>query len=400
MKIIRGAMDGYGIGMLTIRDIRNDPFARAIYGCDFLIIDGGHRCRALTKFYLGKVKVDGLLFNQTDFDPANVQVPVMICECTAHEASVMFKNINTTTPTNFMEMIMSDEESEVCKAIRSTTMYVKEYNNEVHPLFETRIKANGKRTIENWDGDNPNPRRKWDEYVAIAIIRSLTKSLSNAGQTDIERLCTKDKVSKKALERVNDFLNCVVDLRDNRGRTINGDYFGAFCVYYFGLLGKYGNFSIDHDNFYTNFKNAYVRLTGKIDKSFDDVDVEFNGERIPMKQFCRANVKNYANGEAQSKLFEIFDDLITEKHITVLDDKRSITLAEREEALVLQGGVCAIDGLPLDLNDSVFGHDTPWCKGGRSELANGAIIRRQHNRDMGVMTLDQYRMFLKMEAAA
>jgi len=50
----------------------------------------------------------------------------------------------------------------------------------------------------------------------------------------------------------------------------------------------------------------------------------------------------------------------------------------------------------LELDDAVFGHDTPWCKGGRSELSNGAMIRAEHNRDMGTVTLDEYRLILSM----
>ena len=42
VAIIRALMNGYGCGMLTLRDIRNDPIAQAIYGCDYLVVDGGH----------------------------------------------------------------------------------------------------------------------------------------------------------------------------------------------------------------------------------------------------------------------------------------------------------------------------------------------------------------------
>ena len=45
--IIASMLDGYGMGMITIRDISDDDFLRALYGCDYLVIDGGHRCRAL-----------------------------------------------------------------------------------------------------------------------------------------------------------------------------------------------------------------------------------------------------------------------------------------------------------------------------------------------------------------
>ena len=59
-----------------------------------------------------------------------------------------------------------------------------------------------------------------------------------------------------------------------------------------------------------------------------------------------------------------------------------------------QGGVCYIDGLPLDLEDAIFAHDTPWSKGGRIE--DGKIVRKCHNVDMGSMKLEKYKeLYLK-----
>ena len=114
-----------------------------------------------------------------------------------------------------------------------------------------------------------------------------------------------------------------------------------------------------------------------------------------MRWMCRGHS---ADSTAQKIVFDLFTKYedCDRMGITVLDSTRSLTKAEREEALAAQGYVCAIDGLPLDLDDAVFGHDTPWCKGGRSELSNGAMIRHEHNRDMGTVTLDEYRMILSM----
>jgi hypothetical protein len=76
------------------------------------------------------------------------------------------------------------------------------------------------------------------------------------------------------------------------------------------------------------------------------------------------------------------------------DAKRSLTTAEREQKLAIQGYKCAIDGEKLALEDSVWGHDTAWAQGG--QLEDGAVIRKSHNRDMGTTTLDEYRSILEM----
>ena len=400
VAIIKSITSGYGCGMLTIRDIRNDLVAQAIYGCDYLIIDGGHRCRALKAYYTGKILVDGEKYIDSDLDLNQVKLAVDLRVCTAKEASVLFKAINTTTPTNFMEMIMSDEESRVCEYIRRQTSYVREYGNEPHPVFEKNIKPDGKVVVPNWIDDQPNPRRRWDEFVAIAIIRSISKGLVDAGQTEIEKLVDNNvEISSAVKAQVAHFLDAMLGLRKFRKFQLNDAVFSAFSVYYFGLVGKYGKFNITNEpDFYGTFMSTYTRLTGKQDRGLEKITLEYKDNVYFIKEFVRKYRRHSADSTAQKIVFDLFTKYANcdRMGITVLDSTRSLSKVEREEALAAQGYVCAIDGLPLDLNDAVFGHDTPWSKGGRSDLDNGAMIRNEHNRDMGTVTLDEYRMILSM----
>jgi len=400
VAIIRALMNGYGCGMLTLRDIRNDPIAQAIYGCDYLVVDGGHRCRALKAYYTGKILIDGEKYIDSDFDLSQVQIPVEVRTCSSKEATILFKNVNTTTPTNFMEMVMSDEESKVCEYIRRQTSYVREYTNEPHAVFEKSIKPDGKVVVPNWIDDQPNPRRRWDEFVAIAIIRSLGKGLVDAGQSDIEQLVDNDtELSSAVKAQVDNFLDAMLGLRKFRKFQLNDATFSAFSVYYFGLVGKYGKFKISNESdFYKTFMGTYTRLTGKQDHGLEGETIKYKDNVFFVKEFCRKYRRHSADSTAQKIVFDLFT-----KHancdkmgITVLDSVRSLTKTEREEALAAQGYACAIDGQHLELDDAVFGHDTPWCKGGRSELSNGAMIRAEHNRDMGTVTLDEYRLILSM----
>ena len=53
--IIDSLLKGFSIGEITLRDIREDALNQKIYkGCDFLVIDGGHRLRAIRDFYCSK----------------------------------------------------------------------------------------------------------------------------------------------------------------------------------------------------------------------------------------------------------------------------------------------------------------------------------------------------------
>jgi ribosomal protein S17E len=141
--------------------------------------------------------------------------------------------------------------------------------------------------------------------------------------------------------------------------------------------------------------NAYALLTGTADTSLNNVTIDFDGDKHFVKEFVRKNTKNFANSPVQQKCAELLlEQMGDDIGVTFRDNKRTISKNEREERLALQNYKCAIDGERLELDDSVWGHDTPWAKGG--VLDDGAVIRRTHNTDMGSTTLDEYRMILEL----
>lgn len=401
IQIIESLLLGEGIGMISIRDISDNPIAKAIYNCNYLVIDGGHRCRALRDFFMGKFPVNGMTFAMhEDVDLNQIQIPVAMYTCTAAEASHLFKSINTTTPTNFMEMLMSNEESDAAEVIRKHVQFFKEYDNEdqVHPLFGYKVsESNGKIKCDYFDGDLPNPRGKWYEWLAIAIIRSVHRGIVDAGQNQIEDLIEGEpQITKAAMQRVIAFLDSCVELKYYRSRKFNSDIFSAYMLWYFDLLSD-GDFIIEDKNkFFGAFMNAYSMLTGTGNTELDDVTIEFKGVIEFVKAFVRRNIKNWANAEAQHMVAMQFALLLTHEDLGIirLHKKRSLSANQREEKLHIDGGVCAIDGLPLLYCDAVYAHDTPWSKGGVTAFEEGAMVRACHNRDMGTMTLDQYRAAL------
>lgn len=401
-RIVESIIEGYGCGMITIRDISEEVTAQDIYGrnCKFLCVDGGHRLRALRDFRQALFTVKGKDFADYVEEGINIdeiEVPVQIWRCTSHEATELFRRINTTTPVNFMEMVMSDEESVVCKFIRELTMNVKEYKNDTHKLFQYHKDSNNNYVVAHFNTE-PNPRRKWDEYVAIALIRALKGGLVDAGQPEIESIAANcpplTEVGKKVVTR---FLSDAYSLRKSKymSNKFNTDTFAAFLVYWFGLYGENRNFAVKDNSFYKDFMVTYSKLTGR-DYELENEIVDYDGQKHFLKEFVRKNIKNFSNGEVQQKVYDIFKEYAKGDGIVFRDAKRSLSSSESEQLLASQGFVCAIDGLPLELKDAVFAHDTAWSKGGRSELSNGAIIRSNHNRDMGTTTLDEYRLILKM----
>lgn len=405
--IINALILGYGIGMITIRDIRDDEEMQKVYpGVDYLVIDGGHRVRAMVDYHNDKFRINGNFYKQSAVDFSKIEVPVEIKICTSPESIEIFRNVNETTGVNPIEMIMCDDQSEICKEVRSRTSYYKEYNNTPHELFDSYYDNKKQKNISSYFSCAPNHRREWDKYIFVAIHKTIGKGNVDAGEAISEKLIEQEykgnnKVNKTVLKTVDRFLDDVLSFQQTRGNTVklSGDLFSAFQLVWFGFYGKNQNFKIeDMRKFHNKFMDIYALLTSKtIDTRYNKETIDFDDEVVNIKEFFRSNMKNFANGRTQKKCEELFfKELdIEDCGVVFREDKRSITTLEREAKLAAQGYVCAIDGKPLNLEDSVWGHDTPWSKGG--SLMDGAVIRKSHNRDMGCMTLSQYRKFIVME---
>jgi hypothetical protein len=408
-QIVKSALYGSGIGLITLRDISQDSEMQKTYpGVDYLVIDGGHRIRALTDFYNNKFSVAGKkIKDMKELNLSDYPICLDITVCTSQEAITKFRNLNQTTPVNPMEMLMCDDQSKICKAVRSVTRQYAEYKNERHYLFETKFDKQGLEKSEYFDMA-PNHRRKWDEYVFLAFIKAAGGGNVDAGLSEFQKAIDdeykgKNFLTKTAQERAMRFLDDIYGLaKERKPYKFNTDIFAALQVVWFGLYERNKEFSInDYEKFYKSFMRAYSLFTGNSDKTYNDKTHVFDGETYLIKEFVRKNITNFSNHKVQKECANLLinemlsdDNDVDSIGVIFCDTKRSLTTAEREQHLAIQGYVCAIDGLPLRLEDSVWGHDTPWAKGG--SLHDGAVIRRTHNTDMGSTTLDEYRMILEI----
>ena len=397
--IIKSLIEEFGVGMITIRDISNDPIAQAIYGCKYLVIDGGHRCRAIMQYFKGKITINGERYLDSDIDLKDYDIILDIRECTAAESCILFRNINTTTPTNFMEMIMSDEESLNCKFIRSQTSYVKEYGNEVHSLFKHHIDGQGNQKIDHWDNNHVNPRRKWDEYVAIACIRAAAKGNVDAGQPAIEELSTAPEVSSRVKKEVDKFLNACAELRKFRQNAMNADVMGAFTLFYFGIMGEFkSGFRINSKRFYQDFMKAHFLLTGKKDKTLEDEIIQTSDGDAFVKEYVRKNIKNFANGAEQDYIYSLYMSQISDLDVIKIDEKRTETKNVKEEMLALQDYKDALTGKELTLGSSALSHSLGHSLGGQTTDENTYIADQDINRLIGLLDKEKAKEFLKLLA--
>lgn len=407
--IIEALFVGYGVGMVTVRDISNDNEMQKVYpGVKYLVIDGGHRARAIYSFYKNAFKVNNKFFKElTDSEQKeflSIQIPIEYIVCTSTEAIHTFRTRNKTTDVNFIEMVMCDDESVICKEVRARTKFYQEYQNDVHPVFATFRTDKNEVKADCFDTD-VNPRRKWDEYVFIAMLKAIGGGNVDAGQREIEALVQgeyegKNPVSKRVLAVVDRFLNDVRNFRFERGRKLNGDSFAAFQVVWFALYEQNSEFKITNITKFTlEFMDAYAKLTGTSNTEYNNkivnVGTEDEQELVNLKEYVRTNIKNFSNSHVQNICARFFmNEMGDDIGVTFRDTKRSLNTKEREEQLAIQRYKCALDGEPLRLDESVWGHDVAWADGGK--LFEGKVIRREHNTNMGTLTLDEYRLILDL----
>jgi len=407
--IVESLIKGYSIGSITLRDIKNDDDAQKVYpGTDYLVIDGGHRIRAIRDFSMNKFDVNGLRYIdlpdevQKSFNEIIINITSYVVE--NKQATEIFRRLNTVTPVNPIEMIMSNDTSNFAKEIRSRVSFYSEYENKVHPLFDTASK-NGKAPKPlNWATD-VNPRRKWDEYVAVVMIKSINGGNATAGLDVVaEYVEEDDPISKSKLKIVDTFLDDALTIRNVVKKKFNTDTFSALQLVWFSLLEQNRSFKIDdYDKFAKEFFKAHTTLTGNSVNKYDTEVRKFKTnatdkkERI-VKEFARRAIKNFANKYNQIEVADLYLDLMKlEGSVVFRDNVRSVSRDIKFNMLANQNFKCAIDGEELDIDDAIFGHDTPWSKGGSS--ADAMIIRKVHNVDMGTMTISEYKAYLEFKKA-
>jgi len=378
-EIVEASMQGFCMGMIILRDIRNDEEAKRIYpGVKYLVIDGGHRSRAYKGFYQNKFLALNSKFNELDEREQDHWLSQMetlcIYECTSLDATKIFRNINKTTAVNNIEMLMAHEVSPFAKVVRSQTKKYYEYSSEgqnCHKLFNLKLNSSNESVPACFQNSSINPRRKWDEWVAFAFGMIVNSGVIN--YTILNDL-TDDQTfipSKNQLKKLKDFLDTAYECTPQGG--FNDQKLASFLMVYFQLGGKI----VDRKRFKSALWKAHQQVVGNSSNVVTEED----------KKAYRTMLNNYFDSEGMRAVAKAIIDRMDISQGMINTAPRTISRKDKIEMLELQGGVCAIDGDPLDLDEAEYGHDTAYAKGG----SEGVIIRRCHNREMGQMSLSEYK---------
>ena len=376
IEIINAMLDGFFTGAILIRDIRPsddvDPkfwkAARKKYpGRDFLVIDGGHRSRALRDFEENKIVSQYGKINQIDDKEANdffkTEETVIIFRCTSKQATQIFRTINTVTYVNEMEKIMANEDSETSEYIRKNTASYAEYRNQPHELFSVKIKQGTNDLIipSYFSQQNINPRREWDELVAVVLVKCLAGMKNvDAGYSIIENLVDEDEplsqtVQKKVKTTLDDALKVLKFAKKSKYSKVS---FGVFQLVYFEIMGQGGRI-IDFNKFSRLLWTANATIDRKYDKEGSSI---------------MSNKKAFAKGEVQSALAKEYIEEMGDLEGVVNFSPRTATYDQQYKKLAERGFVDA-DGNVLEMKNAEFLHLTPHSEGG----TEGIVERKSLN---------------------
>lgn len=407
-RIIECLMDGTGIGLMIVRDIENcdEEEVRRLYpNYKALVIDGGHRSRAIKHYIHNKfaVTINGIKKKYRDLTDAErtgfLNTPVILeyKVCTSMQAIEIFRAVNSTTAVNAYEMIMANDQSAVCKYVRMFSKSYPEYNdNDIHPIYNMGFDSDGNPVAKHFA--KVNERAIWHTYNFIALHKALGRGNVDAGEDETKELIDREAngkftISSETEATVTRFFNDLLAFQKRHKTKLNTDIFGAFQCVWFELLEQHKTFKIDMDEFEPAFRQVRALFTGTKNKRYKNKTVvNLSGETVNIKELVKKDVKAFSKGKRQSFVAKILlEELgnLEDAGITILESQRSYSRKNRQEILDIQKGRCWLCEAPVAIDECELAHDTPHSKGGKVE--NGVAMCVKCHRGQGLLDLNQYR---------
>lgn len=403
-KIISSLLMGMDIGQLTVHTTPDGKFEQES-------IDGGHRKRYIYAFFLNKFSTFGGLFYrdlpQEDKDKFLMrELTFCIYEnLTPEQVGLIFRSLNDSTPVNHQEMLNSYGSKPIAKVIRETVRTVSGVGNIYHPLFDFHHRGDEQKfTTVSFNNDG----LRIDEMVARIFYRYYDGGgLGTCCDKDLEKMyqdnlsMTDCLILKKKVVKCLDFVMLMAQCRrkEMKNNLPQKDFvlFSRIFLYMeqkFSTEQQSGSFKIpNEDEFFKLIYDAY----GPYKLPYNEQPAELqkisplSNDKTVGKQF------NDSLGEhrpAKSVLFPvecIMNAIDIFSVITPLHSKRVFSRDEKEAKLIEQNYKCAISGEKIDMETSQGAHIEAWSKGGRTEYSNLAMVASKYNKDMGTLSITQYK---------
>ena len=403
---------------------------------EYRSIDGGHRKRAILKFFNNQFKTgpdtmvwideekepldqSGLLYSELDprvqekFLKYDLRFVVYGKEMTDAQAGQTFRLRNETTPVNHQEMLNSYEDNLVAKFVRETSRIIPTMNNTPHKLFTFITNSKHEVVPLLWQGEKHKFNRlAFDTFVArflCMILKNEGPTTSSDKELDSMHVFLGDPITgewvknpakqvaaQKTLKRGLDF---IATMAETRKRLLGGAgliwreaiMLSRLFVYFDKHYGPTWTIK-DNNLFFEHFKTT---LDGFISKHPNPKHLEIvYGNRTKAeamsKHLAVFNVADKIENsvkwfvEALSVPFEAIG-------LIVKDKVRGLSRDERTTLWLKQGKKCYVTNKPLDFEDAVGAHVVPHEMGGKTDMSNIVIVDKKINAQMGSQNLEMYK---------
>jgi|TARA_Y100000114_G_C11737500_1_gene317073 hypothetical protein len=407
--IINTILQGIDIGQITIAKNDNDPK----YEHDS--VDGGHRKRYIHDYKTNKFKVNGKFFKeltQEEKDKFNAYELMFVIyeKLDVFTKGYIFRTINETTDVNDQETLNSYGDIPIANLIRNLVRVVPGVDNITHPLFEITQDKNFR--FLNFD----NARLKTEEMVARIVYRyTQDTKLGSSSYEDLDKMYKTNfdegdfiLLEKNVKLHFDYILKCANAKKTHIGTTLSMQDFKMLSFIRYYLLDTVGSYSIpDYEKFIKSYNTAMKTLQDKDHDLYGNVlitkdpTIDFDSKQRTIAEAF----KNYLGApHHEKKIKKAVDWLLLEFNyqsvIEVLDSKRNFTKEEKELRLAQQDYKCSLDGQPLLYGDAEAAHIIAHKNGGKTIMSNMVMVRREHNRAMGTMDLEDYRKILDNAVAS
>ncbi len=410
--IIETILRGIDIGQITIVKLSDSV------EFDFESIDGGHRKRYIKMFTENKFCLfDGRKYSDLSKEERNFILNTELTFCIyddlpVYEKGYTFRTLNLTTDVKHMEMLNSFGDIPIANAIREISRKVKGIKSKPHSLFEFTINADDVKKYP-WLSF-VNKRLLHDELVARIFFRYYdtneqgeTGGLGTSTDTDIEKMysdvsLTQEKVDKmkKKVIKLLDFLEEMAywcKRYNNRGLTQKE--FNLFTRLYLYMEYEYGDYNIEEPhNFFKGVNDAFKPYMLKHEdqpaKLQKVAKLGWSNEKTRSEQMRSSLTEYRPTASVKQPVEWILEDFDIAQYVTVKDKRRLFPREMREFILSKQDYKCAIDGSKICMKTSQGAHIKAHSKGGMTTLKNLAMVATHHNKDMGSMSVTEYKQIL------
>jgi len=410
--IIGTILEGIDIGQITLVRTENASFV-------YESIDGGHRKRYIKYFFEGEFPLWGTqtYYKNLSAEDKKAFLDTELTFCIYDPLPTflkgyIFRTLNETTDVNHQEEMNSYGEIPIAEHVRETVRIVAGINNKINKLFSAKFDTNKKEYIFDNLSFN-NSRLRMDEAVARFYFRFYDGGgIGKASDKDLEKMYADESLTvdemeklKKKVDKLLSFLNDMAYARKNSIKK--GLYWKEFIMLsrlYFYMEDTYKDFDvIDNTEFYREFKRVFdlytaAYPTGKYRKL---INLPFDKSGRTVVEAFRGYMGHYDTFEKVNQtvvwMLEDFDIL---KYVQLKDPRRAFPTIWKEQKLSEQDFVDAVDGKPLNLDNSVMAHITSHKEGGRTVWKNLAVTSIEHNQAMGTMSLEKYKELLGLNIAA